>query len=130
MIGIVYFRNVKNDLELLLLDDTIQSMPCLLPKQPLYYLITEDSPEHISIIENQLFSKSMALVYKLQKTKSHQWTISNKTKISFHDRRSNHGQTLQVVSDSILPYFKISNYGTLKLVTMEKLQHQLYHISM
>lgn len=61
MIGIVYFRNVKNDLELLLLDDTIQSMPCLLPKQPLYYLITEDSPEHISIIENQLFSKSMAM---------------------------------------------------------------------
>jgi hypothetical protein len=83
---------------LLLLDDTIQRMPCLLSKQPFFYLISQDSPQRLSIIEIQLFSKSMALVYNLQ-NQSHQWTISNATKVPVQDRRSNfHGQTLQVVS--------------------------------
>lgn len=40
----------------------------------------------------------MALVYNLQ-NQSHQWTISNETKVPVQDRRSNfYGQTLQVVS--------------------------------
>ena len=92
----LFWNDLAIDSDELLDESLFRAMPCNLPFQPYFFLLTQSYPDQFTVEEIQIFIQSKSQVMTLFQNKDGSWNVNDSSLVDIYSRRSNfHGMTIK-----------------------------------